>query len=110
MGSFSPNKQVFLPKKTGSVIGCRDMPRDLHLRHILHFSGLPSVLYWTLVGNDDVMAALVSEGPSSCVNPTRGCPTLLKASFVSVAQFLECIFQIIFHLLLQALGTHVVLT
>lgn len=74
------------------------------------FQGCPQSLYWTLVGNDDVMATLVSEGSSSGINPTRGCLTLLKASFVSVAQFPECIFQIIFHLLLQALGTHVVLT
>lgn len=64
MGSFSPNKQVFLPKKIGRVIGCRDASWDLHLGRVVHFSGLaPSLLSWALVGSGGVVATLLCEGP-----------------------------------------------
>lgn len=84
VGSFSPNKQVFLPKKIGGTIGCRDVSWDLHLRHALHFSGFALSLDWVLVASDEVIAALLSEGPLNCINPARGYPALLKASFISV--------------------------
>lgn len=86
MGSFSPNKQVFLPKNIGGILGRRDVSWDLHLSKACSsfFWVGPQSLYWVLVGDDDVMAALISEGPLSCINPARGCPALLKASFISV--------------------------
>lgn len=85
-GSFSPNKHGFLPKKTGGTVGCRDVSWDLHLRKAgpLFFWVGPQSLDWVLLGGDDVMAALVSKDPLSCVNPARGCPALLEASFISV--------------------------
>lgn len=82
LGSFSPNKQVFLPKKIGSTVGCRDVSWDLHLRRV-HFSGLaPSLITLALVGSDGVVATLISEGPSHHINPAHGCPALLKAYFI----------------------------
>lgn len=61
-----------------------------------------------------LLAVVVWEQPSlltapRAVNPARGSPAFLRAPFISV-QFPEFLFQIIFHLLLQALGTHVVST
>lgn len=89
LGSFSPNKQVFLPKKIGSTIGCRDVSWDLHLRRVLHFSGWPPLLLlWALVGSVGVVATLISEGPLCYINPAHGYSALLKACFISICSVL----------------------
>lgn len=73
VGSFSPNKQVFLPKKIGSLIGCRDASWDLRLRCVLHLSGLaPSLFTLGFCWQGGLAATLISEGPWCC----ESCPWL----------------------------------